>query len=466
MPHQVSGYWFNIALVAVLVLLNAAFSGSEMALISLREGQLKQLEKEGTVTARRLVRLARDPNRFLATIQIGITLAGFLASATAAVALAEPLVPFLDALGGAAEAAAVAGVTLILTFFTLVLGELAPKRLAMQMALPWARVVARPLDLLSTFSRPAVWTLGLATNTVVRLLGGRAEAASEELTPDELREIVSTHQGLGPEQREIIAGAFDIQERTLREVLVPRHQTLFLRHSMPVAEARALLAAQGHSRAPVIRGSNRDDVIGVAHWALLLDEDDRLVGEVATPALVLPDTANVSAALRRFKSERQQLAVVIDEHGSVDGIVTLEDLLEEVVGEIYDETDDDSLAIERAADGSFTLPGTFPVHDLEDVGVDAGLVRHGEYTTVAGLVLHRLGRIPTAPGDTVEIDGWTIEVTGVGHHAVTEVRLVPGDTETRDTVKRDTETLDTHTRDTETRDAETRDTGADAHPDE
>ena len=421
-----SGYWFNIALVFFLVLINAAFAGSEMALISLREGQLKQLDKEGTRPALRLVRLARDPNRFLATIQIGITLAGFLASATAAVNLAEPLVPALGFLGGAAEFVAVAGVTLILTFLTLVLGELAPKRLAMQMAMPWAKAVARPLDLLSTLSRPVVWMLGVATNAVVRLLGGRAEAANEELTPEELREIVTTHQGLGPEQREIITGAFDIQERTLREVLVPRSQTLFLRHSMPVAEARNLLAQQGHSRAPVMRGNNRDDVIGVAHWAQLLDDDhERHVGEVATPALVLPDTAKVSATLRRFKAERQQLAVVIDEHGSVDGIVTLEDLLEEVVGEIYDETDSDSMDVAKAEDGSVTLPGTFPIHDLQDVGVEANLVRHGEYTTVAGLVLHRLGRIPTEPGDTVDIDGWTVEVTAVGHHAITEVRLVP-----------------------------------------
>lgn len=421
-----SGYWFNIALVFFLILINAAFAGSEMALISLREGQLKQLEKEGTRRALRLVHLARDPNRFLATIQIGITLAGFLASATAAVALAEPLVPALGFLGGAAEFVAVAGVTLILTFLTLVLGELAPKRLAMQMALPWAKAIARPLDLLSTLSRPVVWMLGVATNAVVRLLGGRAEAANQELTPDELREIVTTHRGLGPEQREIMTGAFDIQERTLREVLVPRSQTLFLRHSMPVAEARNLLAQQGHSRAPVMRGNNRDDVIGVAHWASLLgDAHEHHVGEVATPALVLPDTAKVSSTLRRFKTERQQLAVVIDEHGSVDGIVTLEDLLEEVVGEIYDETDSDSMDVARGEDGSVTLPGSFPVHDLSDVGVEANLVRHGEYTTVAGLVLHRLGRIPKEPGDTVDIDGWTVEVTAVGRHAITEVRVVP-----------------------------------------
>src|SRR5215207_1011657 len=154
-----SGYWFNVALVVVLVLVNAGFAGSEMALISLRDGQLKQLERAATPTGLRLVRLARDPNRFLATIQIGITLAGFLASATAAVALAEPLAPALTFLGGAAEAVAIALVTLVLTFFTLVFGELAPKRLAMQRALPWAKLVAKPLDGLSTASRPAVWLL-------------------------------------------------------------------------------------------------------------------------------------------------------------------------------------------------------------------------------------------------------------------------------------------------------------------
>lgn len=245
-----SGYWFNIALVVVLVIFNAAFAGSEMALISLREGQLKQLERDGTPAALRLVRLARDPNRFLATVQIGITLAGFLASATAAVSLAEPLAPALGSLDGAAEPVAIALVTLVLTFFTLVIGELAPKRLAMQMALPWAKVVARPLDLLSTFSRPAVWLLGQSTNAVVRLLGGRAEVAVEELSPEELREIVTAHKGLNPEQRQIIQGALEIHERTLREVMVPRGAVFTLSQDKTLVEARELMAAAGHSRAP------------------------------------------------------------------------------------------------------------------------------------------------------------------------------------------------------------------------
>ncbi|MEO8555320.1 MAG: hemolysin family protein [Actinomycetota bacterium] len=420
-----SGHWFDIALISLLMLLNAVFAGSEMALISLREGQLRALEREGGRREMRLVRLARDPNRYLATIQIGITLAGFLASATAAVSLAEPLVPRLGVLGSAAEPVAVAGVTLVLTFFILVLGELAPKRLAMQKALPWALRAAKPLDLLSSFSRPAVALLGASTNLMVRLLGGRLDAPAEELTQQELRDLVTSHASLNPDQREIISGALELQDRMLREVLVPRGSVFSLRGEVTVGEARISMADAGHSRAPVTRSNHLDDVVGVVHWASLISGDDDRVETVATPAMVLPDTARISDALRQFRVEHQQMAIVIDEHGSVDGIVTLEDLLEEIVGEIYDETDTDIIGIAPAADGSLILPGTFPIHDLVDLGVRVELARPGDYATVAGIVLEHLGRIPTSPGDIVELEGWTIEVLAVAHHAVTQVRLRP-----------------------------------------
>jgi putative hemolysin len=421
-----SGYWLDIALIGLLLLLNAAFAGSEMALISLREGQLRQLEREGGQRAMRLVRLARDPNRFLATIQIGITMAGFLASATAAVSLAEPLVPSLDFLGGAAEPVSVASVTLVLTFLTLVFGELAPKRIAMQQALPWALMVAKPLDLISALSRPAVALLGVATNLVVRMLGGRTDVATQELSQEELRDLVTSHASLNPEQREIISGALELHERMLREVLVPRGSVFSMPDDLTLGEARTAMAEAGHSRAPVTRGNHLDDVVGVVHWGSLITSDDaRKLRTVATPAMVLPDTARVSNALRQFKAERQQMAIVIDEHGSVDGIVTLEDLLEEIVGEIYDETDSDTIGIEPAADGSLTLPGTFPIHDLVDLGVYLESPGTGDYTTVAGIVLAHLGRIPDKAGDVVELEGWRIEVLEVAHHAVTQVRLSP-----------------------------------------
>jgi len=420
-----AGYWLDATLIGLLILLNALFAGSEMALISLREGQLKQLERDGGRRAMHLVRLARDPNRFLATIQIGITLAGFLASATAAVSLAEPLIPRLDFLGSAAGPVAIAGVTLLLTFFILVLGELAPKRLAMQKALPWALRVARPLDLISTFSRPAVAVLGTSTNLVVRLLGGQADAAAEQLSQEELRDLVISHPSLNPEQREIISGALELHERMLREVLVPRGSVFFLRGDLTLGEARTAMAEAGYSRAPVTRGNHLDDVLGVVHWGSLVDGDEAPVRTVATPAMVLPDTARIANALRQFKAARQQMAIVIDEHGDVDGIVTLEDLLEEIVGEIYDETDRDIIGIEPAADGSLSLPGTFPIHDLTDLGVDIEAPETGDYATVAGIVLMHLGRIPTIPGDVIELEGWSIEVLEVAHHAVTKVRLRP-----------------------------------------
>lgn len=422
-----SGYWLDIALVAFLVILNAAFAGSEMALVSLREGQLRALERSGGARAMRLVRLARDPNRFLATIQIGITLAGFLASATAAVSLAEPLVPHLAFMGSAAEPVTVAVITLVLAFITLVFGELAPKRIAMQRALPWAMAVAGPLNALATISRPAVALLGASTNVVVKLLGGRAQTEAEEISPEELRDLVTSNPELDQSQRDIISGALELQDRMLRHVLVPRGSVLAIPSDATVAEARRMLAEAGHSRAPVTRGHHLDQVVGVVHWGALVEgDDDASVGSRVQPALMLPDTVRVLAALHRFREERQQLAIVIDEHGSVDGIVTLEDLLEEIVGEIWDETDPAVAEALRTDDGELVLPGTYPVHDLIDVGVDLDLPPSADFTTVAGLVLKLLGRVPDSAGDVVEAGGWRFEVLEVANHAVTKVRLTPG----------------------------------------
>jgi magnesium and cobalt exporter, CNNM family len=416
----VDGYWMNLALVGLLVLVNAAFAGSEMALVSLREGQLAQLEREGTTRAMRLVRLARDPNRFLATIQIGITLAGFLASAAAAVSLAEPLVPYLSVLGEAAEPVAVAGVTLALTFVTLVLGELAPKRIAMHRALPWALVAAGPIDLASRLSRPVVAVLGVASNAVVRLFGVTPGATVPTMSREELQNLVSSHRMLHVEQREILAGVFEIDTRMLREVMVPRGSVFALEADLTITQALAALAQAGHSRAPVTRRRHLDHVLGVVHWSTVHRGGDAPVTTVATPALYLPDTMRVADALHRFKEERQQLAVVLDEYGDADGIVTLEDLLEEIVGEIYDETDKDLATVTRQGDGTVILPGTFPLHDLPDLGIDLPDPSR-DYTTVSGLVMDKLGRVPTGPGETITVAGWTIEVLGVAHHAPTRV---------------------------------------------
>ncbi len=412
----------QLGLVGVLILLNAAFAGTELALVSLREGQLQRLERQSS-TGKVLAELARDPNRFLATIQIGITLAGFLASAAAAVSLAEPLEEPLGFLGRAAEPVAIVVVTLVLAYLTLVFGELAPKRVAMQRAERWGLLAARPLAFVSVLTRPAVWLLSHSTDLAVRLMGGDPHRDREEITEEELRDMVAVQTSFTPKQRLIIDGAFEISERSLEEVLRPRGEVFVLDAEQAGTEALEALAASGHSRAPVGANGTLDEAVGVVHLRDLLGLGARPVGDVVSEIRAFPETAGVLDVLHQMQQARAQLAVVVDEHGAAAGIVTMEDLVEELVGEIYDETDRDVLGVERHDDGSMVLPGQFPVHDLVDIGIDD--VPEGPYTTVAGLILDRLGRVPEGPGDRIELDRWVLEVREMRRHAIAEVRATP-----------------------------------------
>ncbi|BBZ06532.1 membrane protein [Mycolicibacterium doricum] len=420
-------YWSNVALVAALVLVNGLLSGSEAAFISLREGQLRELEHRGGRRDHTVVRLAREPNRYLATIQLGITLAGFFASAAAAVTLAEPLAPLLSFLGaGARTPVSIAVVTVAVAGVTLVFGELAPKRLAMQNARRWALAVASPLSALSAVAAPIAWLLGKATDLVVQSLGGDPAVGREELTVEEFRELVTGFGGLTTEQRTIMSGALEIHERSLREVVVPRTAVFRLNGELPLPRARMELAASGHTRAPVARSGELDDATGVVHLRDLLG-DRGTVGSVARPVLRLPDSLRVSAALRQLLAAHEHLALVVGERGGVDGIVTLEDLLEEIVGEIYDEADEDIRTATALPDGSHILPGAFPIHDLSDLGIEFSTLPPGDYTTIAGLVLSVLGRIPTIAGDCIDLPPYRVEVTGIGRHVITEVHIRPSD---------------------------------------
>ncbi len=415
------GYGLQVVLVLALILINGALSGSEMALVSLRDSQIQRLERESG-GGRVLARLAREPNRFLATIQIGITLAGFLASAFAATSLARPLIPALGGLGSAAEPVAVVLVTLILTFITLVLGELAPKRIAMQRAERWATAAARPVDWLATASRPVVWLLGKSTNGVVRLVGADPAANREEITAEEIRDLVVAQRGFSVQQREIISGAFEITERELRQILVPRSEVFVIPAQLPVRDALNAVAVSGHTRVPVV-GRDLDDLVGVAHLRDLLGSSSGTAADVARPPTLLPESLAVAEAMRRLRLMREQFAFVVDEHGSIDGIVTMEDLVEEVIGEIYDETDRDIERVVTEPDGAMLLPGSFPLHDLTDLDIDMDRAAHADYTTIAGLILDQLGHIPTAAGEVITMPDFTAEVTEVRGRAITQVRL-------------------------------------------
>ncbi len=418
-----NGIGLQLALIAVLVTLNAAFSGTELALVTLRETQLKRLEETEGRRGRTLARLAREPNQFLATIQVGITLAGFLASATAAVSLAEPLEDPLSFLGGAAGPVSVILVTVVLAYLTLVLGELVPKRLAMQNTERWGLLAARPLAAMSVLTRPIVWILSHSTNLVVRLVGGNPDARAEAMSEEEIRVIIAEHGSFTADQRDIIEGALEAAERTLRQVLRPRADVIAVDAASSCREAATVLAEAGHSRAPVTSaGHDLDEVIGTVHVRDLLARPDDPVSDHTRPALFLPESVQILDALRRMQADRQQLCLVVNEHGGTEGLVSVEDLVEELVGEIYDESDRDVLTVRRLPGGSFVLPGRYPVHDLEDIGVD---IPEGEYTTIAGAVLDELGHIPQEPGERVALGDWSVEVLAVEGHAITAVRLTP-----------------------------------------
>jgi magnesium and cobalt exporter, CNNM family len=267
-----------------------------------------------------------------------------------------------------------------------------------------------------------VWLLGKATDFLVRLTGSDPDAGREEVTTEEIRDMITAQRGLSAQQRTILSGAFEIADRTLREILVPRREVMSLPADMPAREALRRLIDSGHSRAPVTGPLVLDDVLGVVHLRDLVDADGPVRAR-ARDALFLPETMRVSDALRQMRQQRQQLALVVEERGAVDGIVALEDLIEEVVGEIYDETDRDLQAVVRDGDGTMLVAGTFPIHDLPDIGVDVEDLQDGDYTTLAGLLLARLGHIPQEPGETVDLGRYTAEVAEVTGHAITRIRL-------------------------------------------
>lgn len=414
---SMSGLWFDVALVALLIGVNAALAGSEMAFVSLRDGQVRRL---ATTSSRgeRVARLVRDPNRYLSAVQLGITLAGFLASATVAVSMSEPVADRLGALGSLATPVAVGLVTLGVALVTLVLGELVPKRIAMQQAQRWSLAVVRPLTWFIALTRPVIVALSTMTNVVVRFLGGDPDRHRDEVTDEEIVDFVEAQPHLTETQRQIMSGAIEIAERTLRQVLVPRTRVVALEAGMSAADGLLALRSADHSRAPVVDGS-LDEPVGQVRLRDLIDVAGA-VGDVATPILSLPDSLSVLESLRQLQTSRTRLAAVLDEHGGTAGIVTVEDLVEELVGEIYDEADLDILSVERDGTGALVLPGSFPIHDLVDLGI---VMPTGDFVTLAGLVLAELGHLPDV-GDHVTLGGFDLEVLDLDRRTIAKIRLV------------------------------------------
>jgi putative hemolysin len=410
----VSDVWLNIIMVVVFVLIGGFFSGTELALISLRESQVRTLSEQGRRGAA-LGKLLADPNRFLATVQIGVTLATLSASAFGAETLNKPFSAALVDRGvspGVAGPLAFIVVTAGISYLSLVLGELTPKRLALQRAEGLAMLVAPTLNRAATLARPIVWVLSASTNVLVRLFGGDPKVSGEAITQEELRDLVAAHESLTSDERRLIDEVFRAGEREVREVMTPRTEVAFLDGSMTASRAAKQVADSNWSRFPVA-GRDEDDVVGFVHVRDLFLPNHpagraATVGDLAREVTRLPGTAGVLTALSEMRRENQHLAIVVDEYGGTDGIVTLEDLIEEVIGEIYDEYDA-AVAPEgrQPPGGPREVDGLLNLDDFAQVtGLD---LPDGPYETAAGFVLAELGRLPEV-GDTIEVEGRTITV--------------------------------------------------------
>jgi putative hemolysin len=430
----VSGAFFELGLIVVLILLNGIFSATEIALVTIRRSRLQQLADEGNGGAIRVQRLKENPGRFLAVIQVGITFLGFLASAFAAVSLVDGMQEALDDLGlpvGVASTLALVVVTGVLTLFTIVFGELVPKQIGLAHSERVAFTFSRLIEVLGRIFAPLVAFLTIVTRSISRLF--RADVtADERISSEELRLIIEQggEQGvLEAEEEQMIHAVIELGEQRVHEVMVPRTDMVTLSGTVTFEEAIETIVAEGHSRIPVYEESI-DEIVGILYAKDLLPFVVRPNGDrpelrtlLRTPVFV-PESMTVDDLLHELQRRKVHLAIVLDEYGGTAGLVTIEDLIEEIVGEIQDEYDVEEPMIVRLSDDEVRVDGRAAVDDLQDLfDTTFGLEDEDEYDTVGGLIYHRIGGIPK-PGDEVRVDGLLLTVESTDGRRVGKVLVV------------------------------------------
>ncbi|MFZ0530672.1 MAG: hemolysin family protein [Propionicimonas sp.] len=393
----------DILLIFLFIIIGGVFAAAEMALVALRESQVRQLSTRGK-RGQQVAQLTADPNRFLSAVQIGVTLAGFLSAAFGGATLADSLTVVLTGWGvpaAVAQPLALVLITVIISYFSIVIGELSAKRLALQRAETFALALAPMVNAIAKLARPVIWFLGRSTDLVVRILGGDPKASREEVSDEELRAMVGNSSTLGDEERQIVDEVFAAGQVSLREAMIPRTEVDFLDGSMPAYKAIREVAGATHSRYPVI-GENLDDVIGFVHFRDLADLDpaerNAPVSQLVRPVTSLPQSVKILRALTEMRQTNQHLVIVRDEYGGTAGIVTIEDLVEELIGDITDEFDPERTP--PAVAGDTELDGLVT---LEDFAQQVGFVLpEGPYDTVAGFVMAQLRSLPQV-GDACEV---------------------------------------------------------------
>jgi putative hemolysin len=412
-PPSLASLFIDLGIITGLIVLASFFVAAEIALISLRDSQVREIATRGKRGAR-VAALAAHPNRLLAAVQIGVTVSGFLSAALGADQLGDYVIPWLESLGIAnawAMTISLIGVTLVIAYFSLVFGELVPKRVALFRAEEIAMATAGIINVVANIFRPLIWLLSKSTDIVLRAFGVDPKVQRSQMSEEELLDLVTGHAALTDEERDIVEEVFNASERQVHEVMVPRTEVDFVDASLTVGKAIELAVDKAHSRYPVVRGSS-DEVVGFIHVRDLLDTSlankSTKIVELARNIMYLPGTKGILPALSEMRTQGQHLAIVLDEYGGTDGIVTLEDLVEVLIGDIRDEYDEqeNEVSLEERT-GDFEIDGLISIDDLiEETKLD---IPEGPYETASGFVMHFLGRIPQV-NDVVSVNGLRITV--------------------------------------------------------
>lgn len=419
----------DVAILLALIAVNALFAMAEVALLTARRGKLQKMLESGDRQAAAALELGEDPNRFLSTIQIGITTIGILNGVVAESALSAPLAIWLEDVGVAHSTSGWLASTLIvvlITYASIVLGELVPKRIGQSNPEPIARLVARPMLMLARIARPLVRLLSGSTQILLRLFGIR-QSANQVVTEEEIHALLEEGSDAGiieHSEHQMVRNVFRLDDRQITSLMVPKSDIIYLDLDEPLNENLQRIQDSEHSRFPVCR-SGFDEVLGIINAKVLLaqtlrGENPDFKSDLQT-AVFVPESLTGMELLEHFKSSGVQMAFVIDEYGEIQGIITLQDLIEAIAGEFKPDDHDDAWAIARA-DGSWLLDGIIPVPELKDCLKLKELPEEdkGRYNTLSGMLMLLMGRIPSA-GEVVEWDSWRFEVVDMDGKRIDKV---------------------------------------------
>jgi putative hemolysin len=430
----------DLVVVGVLILIGGFFAASEIALITVKRHRLQQLANDGNGAARVAQRLTADPSRFLATIQIAITFLGFLASAVGALALARPLadlIRLVPPLDGAADQISFVAITILIAVASIIISELVPKTLALTFAERFALAVARPIGWLDTILAPVVWLITRVSGFLVRALGGKEKPQPGYLSTEELKMLVesgSEQGGIEEDEKEMITGVIELADKKVHEVMVPRIGIRAVEADDSLDQVLEVIVRAGHSRVPVYDDS-LDNIVGILYAKDLLpylQRDGAGTGperidirKLARAPVYVPETKAVDELLHEMQLAKRHIAIVVDEYGGTAGLITMEDVVEEIVGEIQDEYDiEESLVEPMQVDGetAFRLDGRVSMDDLRDLFdlPDDEEPDEEAYDTVGGYIIHREGRIPL-PGAELDFHDVKLRVETADSRKVAKV---------------------------------------------